>query len=66
MCMLHAAARSLPGLAVANMTTGRHTAGNVERLHETTVRQTVQACAILSTLPQSTISIVLQVRRALD
>jgi len=36
-------------------------AGNVEKLHETIVRQTVEACAVLSSLPQSTLSIVLQV-----
>lgn len=35
--------------------------GNVERLHETIIRQTVEAAAILSPLPQSSISIVLQV-----
>lgn len=36
-------------------------AGNVERLHETIIRQTVEAAAILSPLPQSSISVVLQV-----
>ena len=36
-------------------------AGNRQHLYETVIRQTVEACAILSPLPQSSISIVLQV-----
>ena len=38
------------------------TAGSAERLYEAIVRQTTEACAILSSLPQSMISVTLQAR----